>query len=247
MKKQKPNGYIKKSIYSGMMLEIVKTVKIDRPTVRGAKRKRSPEEIAGHNRREREKRLTRLIALNFTKNDYFLTLTFKEEPERDKLSGILAKFFRRLRKTATVRYILIDEKGERGGRLHLHMLLNQEVSYADIASAWEWGQVRSSAVYSEKDFRGLAKYLLKNRRADGEKAWRCSRNLKKPVENVKKVSAKTFRAIPSAEIKVKGNSYRLEAVEEHFDPFTMENVQYALYFRKDVSLQNGKSGRKGYA
>lgn len=227
-------------------MEITKSVKADRPESRGEKRKRTPEEMKAANRREREKKLARLIAANFSKGDYFLLLTFREEPDESKLPGMLAKFFRRLRKKAeTVKYILVIEKGSRGGRLHCHLLLNKEVAYADIAAAWEWGQARSSAVYSEMDFRGLAQYMLKSERGDGEKAWRSSRNLNKPVEKVKKVSAKTFRATPASEIKVNGNIYKLESVEEHFDPFTMENVQYAVYFCREWRQgKNGKESRR---
>lgn len=239
------NGYIKKSILSGPMLEITKSVKADRPGRRGEKRRRTPEEMQAANRREREKKLTRLIAANFSKGDYFLVLTFREEPDEGKLSGMLAKFFRKLRKKAeTVKYILCIEKGSRGGRLHCHLLLNKEVAYSDIAQAWEWGQVRSSAVYSETDFRGLAQYILKSERGDGEKAWRSSRNLHKPVEKVKKVSAKSFRKTPAGEIKVNGKVYKLESAEEHFDPFTMENVQYAVYFCREWREQDGKESRR---
>lgn len=217
---------------SGDMVERVKTVKMSRPQLRGEKRNITPPDMVKRNALLKQRKLTRDLAANFKNGDRLYTLSFRQNPDGKELSKIAARFFRRIKRThpEAAIYIKVTEKGEKLGKYHFHIVMKREVSLEAIEKAWEYGSVNVKIIYSAPDFRRLAEYLLKMHRPPGQKAWVSGRANKKPVEKRSKLNRKSFVKVPAGSIKIRDKTYKLEDWEEHADPFTMERVQYAIYF-----------------
>lgn len=103
-----------------------------------------------------------MLELQCHRHSCFVTLTYKEAP-----SGYVEKdvqmFFKRLRRVCgKVRYLLVGEKGSKGGRVHYHLALFgvSAGQYRDIDRCWglgftDVGELNSqSAAY-------IVKYMLK--------------------------------------------------------------------------------------
>lgn len=230
--------YIQKEILSGDMLERIKSVKCDRPGMRGrkraAKQNLSSEAMQRRNRAMRCRILARLLSANFTRGDHFIYLTFRDAPpERQEAAKLVKNFIRRLKAkyNRSIKYLYIIEEGARNGRLHIHLVLNGEVPLSTVAECWTYGRVRNEAIYSRSNMRTLAKYLLKNQNAPNTRAWSCSKNLIKPVEKAVEVNHRSFRRKPAELLHINGAAYQLCEWEEHIDNFTLETVQYAVYFK----------------
>ena len=151
------------------------------------------------NRLNREFELVILFELNFRRGrDLFVELGFREEPaDRKTEQRALERFHKRMKrhmqeKGRVYRYILVRETHGRDGRAvraHYHLICTgcgrqmREV----IAAAWDVGSVD---VRTLRDFGGsfedTVQYLLKERKEDGERAYRCSRNLKRPDEPLRR-------------------------------------------------------------
>ena len=72
--------YRKREIYCGKILEVEKYCSFNykgKRTVRGPRMEKTSEAVAKVNERNAQKKLSRLINTNFTKNDYHLVLTYK--------------------------------------------------------------------------------------------------------------------------------------------------------------------------
>ena len=69
-----------------------------------------------------------LVQNNFTRNDYFITLTFSEKVSEQDGKRLFGNYIRRLRrlyhsKSAALKYIYVEEYGETSGLYHVHLLL----------------------------------------------------------------------------------------------------------------------------
>ena len=230
--------YAQKEIRSGDMLERIKSVKCDRPGMRGrkraAKQNLSTEAMQRRNRAMRCRVLARLLSANFTRGDLFIYLTFREAPqERKEAVKLAAKFIRRLKAKykRSIKYLYIIEEGSHNGRLHIHLVLSGKVPLSTVAECWTYGRVRTESIYSRGDMRALAKYLLKYQNLPNTRAWSCSKNLIKPVEREVEVNRRSFRRKPAELLHINGAAYQLCEWEEHIDNFTLETVQYAVYFK----------------
>lgn len=248
--------YSKKSIFSGLMLETVKSVKMSRPSGQRKRRGETPEDQKKRNEAAKRKELERKLNANFKNGDHFLTLTYAEEPEQAEAEKDIARFFRRLRrkyKEGAKRYIYTMERGKVNGRIHFHVLLPQEIELPAIISAWEdMGIINDRPIYTAPFFDKLAEYILKGEKAFGKKAYICGSGIAQPETKEETVKAKSFRAKPAETVKVKGRVYTLYDWEEHADPFTMDKVQTAVYYcltsetakKKGREKQNGKDKRR---
>lgn len=104
-----------------------------REGARGEKRakrsKATPEQIRKQNQRNRENRIRRLIQLNFTQGDYWITLKYAKGTRKplEEVLGDFKRFRDRLRRRfkkagVTMKYIYRIEIGKKGG-IHIHILL----------------------------------------------------------------------------------------------------------------------------
>lgn len=141
-------------------------------------------------------KLKALIAANFATDDIVVTLTYRGTnlpPTRQEAEKRLKQFVRRLRaerKTqgAELRYLYVTEMGHSFGRLHHHMILNATGGdFETIRRLWQRNgdNIDFSPIWA-KGYDGWARYLSKEprengRRYVGERMWRSSLGLVKPV------------------------------------------------------------------
>lgn len=182
---------------------------------RSEKQHVTPEMIRKNNIRIAEKKLRLLIDMNFIEDDYYLTLTFRDDPDETEAKNRMTKFIRRLRarfkkENESCKYIYIME---RQGKIHFHMLLNQGIRLNTkiLKQLWEYGYTKIEYYRGEaEDAIGLAKYFMKERKSDIDhrdaqirKKWVSSNNLEKPKVKKKILKATEWRK----DIKVPNGYY----------------------------------------
>lgn len=198
---------VRKSIYSGAVLEI--TEESERPPHRAGRLTAADgatsEKQEVLNKKQRMKKLMRLLNCNFCKGDLWITLTYAVRPDIDTAKKEEARFLRKLRnayKRATgkpLRYIAVTEAGDKYGRLHHHIICKSfEITPAALLSMWGLGRVDIGTVDGDPYFRWLMLYIDKAERSiKGAKAYTCSRNLIKPtVAPVKRLKRNIFNTPP---------------------------------------------------
>ena len=162
------------------------------------------------NQRNSEKQLTRLLNTNFTDGDYYLTLTYKNEPHslseaRKDIENFIRRVKYQYRKYGIAcKYIHSTEY--KAKRIHHHIVINKapdtNIKYGDI---WGKGYVKPIQLYTGGEYSKLSLYLIKEtsltyNASDGVYAKRyCqSKNLKKPKINKKIIPANSFSEIIKA-------------------------------------------------
>ncbi len=141
-------------------------------------------------------KLKALIAANFSPGDIVVTLTYRDAslpPTRRAAENRLKLFIRRLRDERRaggkeLKYVYVTELGHSSGRLHHHMILNSTGDdYKTIQRLWEkdGDNIDFSPIWI-KGYDGWARYLSKEprelgRRYVGERMWRSSMGLVKPI------------------------------------------------------------------
>lgn len=139
------------------------------------------------NQRNAEKRLTRIVHMNFAERDLALHLTYDAQHEpasaEDALrivQNYLKTLKRRYAKAGKeLKYILSTEYGGRGGRIHHHLIVSGGIDRDLLESLWGRGYANSKRLqFSENGVTGLAHYISKG--GASYKRWSGSRNLVKP-------------------------------------------------------------------
>lgn len=144
-----------------------------------------------------KKKLERLIFANigqYEEKDKFITLTFKENVDRDKLLFEFKNFIRRLKRQygKDFEYIAVIERGTRGQeKLHLHCIFFNlpYVKNSYLRKIWGNGFVKINAFETEQEIVSyMIKYVEKTLTDDsyvgkGKKFYFTSQNLKKPIES----------------------------------------------------------------
>lgn len=170
-----------------------------RPAGRRQRMRVTSEAKRAINRLNREYGLVALFELNFRcGRDIFAELGFREEPpDRKAEQRALERFHRRMKKYMKARgrgykYILVRETHNRDGapvRVHYHLVCSgtgQRMREA-VAAAWDAGDVDVRTLRDfGNSFEDTVRYLLKERKEDGERAYRTSRNLKRPDEPLRR-------------------------------------------------------------
>lgn len=182
---------------------------------RGARPSIAPPRKVSHDlaKKQNEKaecrQLARKLEANFTKSDRFITLTYETAPkDRQAAEKDLNNFTRNLRELLkkrgeTLKYIKTTGRHGRG-RLHHHLVLSGNVTRSEIEKIWKNGktQCRHLRKDGKDSFFTLAKYIYKHGadRERGKPAYRCSRNLKKPIVKISddSVHALDFRRLDHA-------------------------------------------------
>lgn len=204
------------------------------------------------NDKNSRKSFIRLVNTNFTKKDYYITLTYEDKhlPEdmKEAMNNIrnYIRRINRLRKKKGLencKYVYVTEwkKGDKGIRCHHHAIIEGGISMDEIESTWNKGRRNNIRRYDpteEDGGTGLANYLMKD--PQGNKRWVSSKNLKKPVirknhqdfsnKKVKKMVADT--AIISG---VMSNKYKAEfkEVEIKYNHFNNKWYLYVkMYFKE---------------
>jgi len=117
-----------------------------------------------------ESDLRMTIDNNFKRNDYYITLTYKEQPSWEQAKKDIRNFIRRLQRVykkagKELKYIYVAE-GKR--RIHFHLLINREIDLytEDIEKLWTSGMHKLVLYRGQaEDAIRLASYFVKEKRA----------------------------------------------------------------------------------
>ena len=184
---------------------------------RAPKKKATPEQIKKQNQWIKVNYLRRLIILNFIPYDFFCTLKYPRGTRKpiEEVHNDVKKFIDRLRspyKRAGIplKYIYRIEIGKRGG-IHIHIILKRLPDKGDklVQEKWFLGRVNFTNMYDTGGYADLAEYMAKappeemegqlSLFSDAEKkklvSYVPSRNLDKPVPEVKEYKRRTVRKI----------------------------------------------------
>ena len=149
--------------------------------------------MAKLNKEMTARRLSDIVNLNFTKNDYQLKLdysVFREmhgrNPEPDEVLREIRNFMRRVKRvyqkaTLELKYIYCSEVGVRGHLSHHHVIINAGVSFEVIRALWHCGGIWCRKLYfDKKGCYDLASYFVKAKYT--YRSYTCSKNLIRPQE-----------------------------------------------------------------
>lgn len=169
---------------------------------RAKKEKPTPLMQAIHNQKQAEAKLRMLIDLNFTEEDYYITLTYEKEPTLEEAKKDIQKFIRNLkgrykRRGHELKYIYTCE-GER--RIHFHVLINKvhDLTVKELKSLWKHGYSKKESYQGTyQDAVRLASYFVKESDKKLEKTgfkrkWVSSQNLQKPKVERKLLHSKDW-------------------------------------------------------
>lgn len=201
--------YCRKITKAGLTIEIEETypTRFGDMMTRRKMKKPTPEAMRHYNGEIATRKLTRLINNNFGPNDWFMTLHYEKNkrPETyEEAIKQLGLFIRRLRKlyaenNSELKYIKRTVFGSRGA-VHHHVIISQGVDTAIIARLWK-EHIKAglkarpadfTPLYSTGEYSSLAAYIVKQNEEDEykfqEKKWIASRNLKKPITEIKYIN-----------------------------------------------------------
>lgn len=180
------------SMYSAGMLPGL------RPSARRARMRKQSEHKRKINKMERLYRLIQLFEMNFRPGrDLFVELSFRAEPNRAEERRALERFNRRMARAFQAlgreyRYILVRETHNRDGqpvRQHYHLICTGtgRRMLDRICSCWDAGTADVRTLRDAMNsFEDTCRYLLKERKEANERAYRTSRNLKRPPEPLRR-------------------------------------------------------------
>ena len=197
-----------RSYYGNYGAKGEKRAKRDKPT---------PEQMEYTNRKNRSRNIRYLIKANFTTQDLFVTLTYRQgtrkgldEAAKD-VRGLIRKLRPKYKKLGIpLKYIYTCEIGERGG-IHTHLIINDcGNTMRLISELWTRGHPNYKNLYDEGNYEQLADYMAKvpGSKEGTTKAQQCrkkpeyvyshSRILEKVEPEVHVYSRRTVKAIQEA-------------------------------------------------
>ncbi|MCD7818871.1 MAG: hypothetical protein LUH07_07445 [Lachnospiraceae bacterium] len=136
---------------------------------RNKKRKKTPEDIARVNQRNKEKKVQLLILANFKEGDWHLILTYKKEerpPDMDHAKKDISEFMDGMRRECKklgipFKWIRVTEVGKRGG-CHHHLVIENFPGVVKLVQKyWTHGRTHFTPLYEDGEFEDLAEYLVK--------------------------------------------------------------------------------------
>lgn len=243
------------------------------PVKRGRRRKRKQSAPKQRNLNEKNARryFAQLVLTNFGKGDLHVSLTYAIEPETIEAAEEEARNFirrvnyrRKKEGLAPAKYIIITEKGSKGGRMHHHVLMSDGLERDVVESLWtkprrkgqktgdSIGIVRTDRLKpNEEGLEGIAKYLSKDnegKNKKGKKRWIPSKNLKKPEyhTNDSKYTRRQLERIVRDEID--NQAYWRKKYPDwdltKCKPVYNEITGWAVYLQLRRSQPEAKEGRK---
>lgn len=184
-------------IYSGNVLEI-EIYPTSKQGLRIPNKKEEPGTPDAQkmlNIKNSKKHFHRLVECNFTENDIFMTLTYKQAPkEIVEFKRDIKNFIRRLKyqckknNLPEPKYMTISHADNKQ-RMHHHLILNN-YSWDFIKEIWKKGRVRISNLIrdTETSFKQISEYLTSEKNENiFNKRWNASKNLKKPIVKYKEL------------------------------------------------------------
>lgn len=221
--------YREKLYYCGDYLDVDIFPVYEKQSGRGKRRKPTSETMKRLNQRNAERKLTRLLNTNFTKKDIRFDLTYDEKHlpmDAPAAQREMQNFIRRVKRyrekngLPELKYVAVTETGEKGGRLHHHLVMSGGVDITILAELWGRGYTTAKPLqFNESGIAGIAVYLVKSPIL--WKRWSASRNLKQP-----KITERDGR-LPQYKIKELHNSTNdnRAMVEEWYKPYRLTDCR----------------------
>lgn len=235
--------YVKKTIIYGNRIEERKYhTRRFRPKdgKRQRREKITPEKIQENNERNSVRNLYRLLVGNFSSEDYHVVLTYGESdrPDPEGAKERLKKLFAKLRKWfrkqgGELKFIAVTEWMKK--KVHHHVVISGIDGLARALRKLWMGGVHMEPLFENKDFQGLAEYLVKETkksfRQQGSpirQRYTHSRNLKKPIEKIKVIDAESWREDIVVPRRFRDAGYLLDksSVVSGFDFFGYPFLEY---------------------
>ena len=184
--------YRTRIIYCGDVAEVeIFPIWNTKTEARSAKANTTKEAQAGVNERNAKKALYRKINTNFTKDDFHVTLTYRNNELPDECQALkdMQNFIRRVRHhyrkkgLPPLKYVYVVEFADGDGRrkrIHHHVIINGGAARDEIKALWHFGRVGVDELEPEDgSLEGLARYITKQQNTTKQtKRWQASRNLK---------------------------------------------------------------------
>jgi hypothetical protein len=173
---------------------------------------KSGDEIKKANLIRAKNKLWRLVNCNFSEDDYFYTLTYKNKSDADDAEKQIRNFIRRLARYCEKhglpkpKYIGVTETGEGDEikRPHHHLILSGSLSPKEIRKIWGKGKVIGSPLDPTENYKGLSDYICKEfaLSSGGKKRWFQSKNLIRPTVTRTRLKRRTrpITSIPKYKI-----------------------------------------------
>lgn len=242
--------YVRREYRYGNRIEIRKyhTCKFQGKGEKRLKRnKPTPEQVKKNNEKQAERKLFRLMANNFTADDWHVVLNYANEtrPDAQGAKRIIQRFLRKMRawykkNGYEFKWIMTTEWAN-AKNIHHHIVMNgvEGLSRA-IQRIWRevgGGGCHFTPLYEDQDFEGLAEYFVKETKktfAEDDNPFKQraqhSRNLKKPEERKRVLKSCEWAKDPSVSKKLQEEGYVLDkdSVTNGFDFFGFEFQEYIL-------------------
>lgn len=153
-----------------------------------------------------------LVQNNFTRNDYFITLTFSGKVSEQDGKRLFGNYIRRLRrlyhsKSAALKYIYVEEFGETSGLYHVHLLIDSAgdiISEKEITHLWKKKGICDIEYlhFTAEGLSVLCRYLMKSQKSNPKykRLWNCSQSCTRPevVTDDNRISRITMRKLQNA-------------------------------------------------
>lgn len=214
------------------------------------KKKEKPTElkIKQYNQWQQEKRVRRLLQLNFFEDDYWVCLQYRQHTKKDieEVKKDVRRFIRRLktlyrRQGKELKFIYRIEIGKQGG-VHVHFISNRvsdtdlllkdawkrasnETGVIDLRMAYEEGGFEKLAAYITKDateeIQGQLKFNIADEQAKKVFTVSTSRNLIRPEPEKRKYKHWTMRKLLTDGPKPsEGFHIETDSIEIRVNPYT---------------------------
>ena len=251
--------YIKRTVQAGRIVEIKKyySARYGKQSGRGARRNRTPEDVAKLNERYALDKLRWTLNANFQGGDMLLTLTYdsrSEPPSPEDAYRDQKRFLRELRAAykkdgRELKYISVTEYEAK--RIHHHLVVNA-IDAQKIYALWEdrpgHGAMRTRYLDASGEYSELAEYLIKETRRSfrsgktSRKRWDASRNLAKPEIKREVIQRDSWRKTPAPR---KGYILDAGSIEVGVDSWSgLPYQSYRLIKIQDINHQRKKERKR---
>lgn len=220
--------YREKKYECGEYLEVDIYPVFEKQRGRGKKRKPTSEVQKKLNQHNAERKLTRLLNTNFTKNDIRFDLTYNPDniPEtpadgQREMQNFLrrVKRYRNKHGLPELKYVAVTEVGEKSGRIHHHIVMSGGVDITTLADIWGKGYTTAKPLqFDECGITGIAVYLVKKPILG--KRWCASRNLKQPEQKQRDGHIPQYKA---KELHNSGHDNR-EYLEKLYEGYALADI-----------------------
>lgn len=226
---------IRETCIAGAVID--RTVKVSFPHGGRRRQKQKPtsEAVKKNNDRLAEKKLTRLINANFYPGDLHVTLTYAvpvDPQEAEHQLGVWIRRVRRQFKKKGIEFKYVAATEYKNHRIHHHVVMNY-IDLNIIDTLWTQGRVRCTTLDQSRNYKALAKYLIKETqktfREPGnatKRRWKSSRNLIRPVIKREWVSVRELWKDPKP---IKGYQIDPDSIRRYQNPITgIEHLEYDM-------------------